>query len=70
MEDFTKADLKYIKEPFNFYDYKYLKWIENIEIKNLTEQDIQSFQMKQKKNIIKLKWELIEKKKDYKKFIL
>jgi len=63
MEEFTSEDINYINNSFNFYDKIYIKWIENIEIKNLTEKDIQRFQEKQKKNIIELKWRLTERKK-------
>lgn len=62
MEWFTQAELAYLQEPFNLYDKIYLEWIESIEIKKLTEQNILDFQRKQKENITKLKWEIIEQK--------
>lgn len=68
-EDFTKKDLEYIENSFNLQDKKYLRWIKQIEIKKLTKDDIENFQQRQKKNIIKLKCKILEKRKDKKKLI-
>lgn len=62
MEQFTTKDFDYINEPFNFYDKKYIKWLETIETKK-TESDILGFREKQRKNIIELEWKLLEKGK-------